>query len=203
MKQNRHVSRGAVRGLVLCLSLLGACSEQPSPSSPAETAWKEAGDSDLSAEQAAAKEDALDAVAELQTTLLGEVVKGMEAGGPADTIRVCSELAPKLSGEVGQRHNVRIGRTSHRLRNPDNVGPDWMTAVVDSRRDETVTFAGPEEAIRLAIPIHVAAPCLVCHGAPGTLAPGVAAMLKEQYPHDAAVGFAEGDLRGWFWVETN
>ena len=32
-------------------------------------------------------------------------------------------------------------------------------------------------------------------------APEVQHALKESYPVDRAVGFAEGEVRGWFWVE--
>ena len=30
----------------------------------------------------------------------------------------------------------------------------------------------------------------------------VMAALAEHYPDDQAVAFAEGDLRGWFWIEA-
>jgi hypothetical protein len=26
--------------------------------------------------------------------------------------------------------------------------------------------------------------------------------LLQRYPEDRAIGYAEGDLRGWFWVEV-
>ena len=31
---------------------------------------------------------------------------------------------------------------------------------------------------------------------------GVMAAISEVYPDDQALGFVEGDLRGWFWVEA-
>ena len=37
-------------------------------------------------------------------------------------------------------------------------------------------------------------PCLVCHG--GRIAEPVRPALREQYPADAATGFAVGELRG-------
>jgi excinuclease UvrABC helicase subunit UvrB len=37
-------------------------------------------------------------------------------------------------------------------------------------------------------------PCLACHGK--TLAPQVAARLKELYPDDRATGYAAGEIRG-------
>jgi len=48
--------------------------------------------------------------------------------------------------------------------------------------------------------IRVEAPCLLCHGDP--IDASLAAALAERYPADAAIGYAEGDLRGAFWVEV-
>jgi hypothetical protein len=44
--------------------------------------------------------------------------------------------------------------------------------------------------------------CAACHGAPDTFDPAVRAELRDLYPRDRAVGFAEGEIRGWFWVEV-
>jgi hypothetical protein len=41
--------------------------------------------------------------------------------------------------------------------------------------------------------------CAGCHGP--LLAPGVKTALLDRYLADKAVGFAEGEIRGWFWVE--
>ena len=51
-------------------------------------------------------------------------------------------------------------------------------------------------------PIQMASSCLTCHGGPEDLGEGVADALAKHYPEDAATGFAEGELRGWFWVES-
>ena len=50
-----------------------------------------------------------------------------------------------------------------------------------------------------AEPIVTQGMCLVCHGS--NIEAGVAARTAELYPEDQATGFAEGDLRGVFWVE--
>ena len=39
-------------------------------------------------------------------------------------------------------------------------------------------------------------PCLLCHGAQDQIAPGVEARVAEFYPHDQAMGYAKGDMRG-------
>ena len=42
----------------------------------------------------------------------------------------------------------------------------------------------------------------MCHGPREEISEEVIAKLDEYYPEDAATGFAEGDLRGWIWVEA-
>ncbi|MPQ96322.1 DUF3365 domain-containing protein, partial [Thioclava sp. JE_KL1] len=45
-------------------------------------------------------------------------------------------------------------------------------------------------------PIPTGAVCLSCHGT--HIAPAVKQKLNELYPHDKAVGFNKGDIRGAF-----
>jgi hypothetical protein len=44
--------------------------------------------------------------------------------------------------------------------------------------------------------------CAGCHGPEDKLDPRVRRTLNEFYPGDRAVGFHEGELRGWFWAEV-
>lgn len=187
---------GAAAGLIGCERQAG------SPGAASGAGWREVSEEQLTPTRKVARDAALSAIDDLQQTLLAQVSASIQQRGPAGTITVCKDLAPELAEEVGRTHGVRIGRTSHRLRNPRNTGPAWMKPVVEAQRDEVVMMAGPGDAVRLAIPIHVAAPCLACHGRPDLLAAEVVTALGEQYPDDEATGFAEGDLRGWFWVET-
>lgn len=39
-------------------------------------------------------------------------------------------------------------------------------------------------------------PCLKCHGALDQLGPGVTAAVQAEYPHDLAMGYKKGDIRG-------
>jgi hypothetical protein len=43
--------------------------------------------------------------------------------------------------------------------------------------------------------------CASCHGSAGRMDSGVRLVLQDRYPADRAVGFTEGEIRGWFWVE--
>lgn len=125
------------------------------------------------------------------------------AAGVEEAIQACSTQAP----EIAARHSdlgVRVGRASHRLRNPANVAPDWVAPVLDAY----LTPGGDLEprVVELAgggtgyiEPIMLSPPCLVCHGE--LIDPSVLTRLADLYPDDQATGFAVGDLRGVFWVE--
>jgi hypothetical protein len=43
--------------------------------------------------------------------------------------------------------------------------------------------------------------CASCHGPADRISPSVRTLLAERYPGDRAVGFTNGEIRGWFWVE--
>jgi hypothetical protein len=42
----------------------------------------------------------------------------------------------------------------------------------------------------------------MCHGPVDAIDEEILAAVAENYPDDQAVGFVEGDLRGWFWVQA-
>ncbi len=62
--------------------------------------------------------------------------------------------------------------------------------------------AGPAGELGALLPIRLKAECQVCHGPAEMIDEEILASIAESYPEDQAVGFAEGDLRGWFWVQT-
>ena len=144
--------------------------------------------------------------AELLTPFKQDLQKALKSGlakGPAEAIQVCRTEAPEIATALSV-DGVRIGRSSHRLRNPDNTAPDWvgpiMRAYLDdpaNREPRAVELEGNRWGY--AEPIIVQPLCLNCHGS--RLAPDVAAQVAELYPEDRATGFEAGDLRGVFWLE--
>ncbi len=135
--------------------------------------------------------------AELQRALRS----GLEQG-PVEAIAACRDRAPEISMSLST-DGVRLGRSSHRLRNPDNAPPDWVQPILDAyvasptdRAPTTVSLSANRSGY--VEPILLQAACLTCHGE--VLAPAVAARIDELYPEDRAVGFGVGDLRGVFWV---
>ena len=141
-------------------------------------------------------------LAPFKRDLKAALVEGMQSG-PANAIDVCRLEAPALAAEHS-KDAVKIGRSSHRLRNPANSGPAWVREAVASyledpanRAPRTVSL-GPEREGYVE-PILTQPLCLACHG--GSLDPAVSDALAAHYPDDRATGFEAGDLRGVFWVE--
>ena len=128
--------------------------------------------------------------------------KGLERG-PAQAIEACRIEAPRISASLSV-DGVAMGRSSHRLRNPANAAPDWVTPVMDTwvgdpAARKPVTVGLSDQRRGYIEPITVQPLCLACHGE--SLEPGVASKIAELYPDDQATGFREGDFRGVFWVE--
>ena len=95
-----------------------------------------------------------------------------------------------------------MGRASHKLRNPANTAPDWVEPVLEdylagSAVEPRTVSLGDGQAGYVE-PIRMKGLCLACHGS--DIQPAVRERIAELYPADQATGFAEGDLRGVFWV---
>lgn len=134
---------------------------------------------------------------------LQQALRAGLADGPDNAIAACKEQAPAIASRLSV-DGVVVGRTSHRLRNPDNVAPDWVSPVLASYLEADAN-PGPAvipltgERTGYVEPIVTQPPCLICHGE--VIADELATRIQEAYPHDAATGFEVGDLRGVFWVE--
>ena len=140
--------------------------------------------------------------------LRAELQAAMAEGGPLAAVRVCNEEAPRIARQAERRSGAEVGRTSTRLRNPDNR-PDAHERRVLAEFEEAVASGDldnpperletlPDGRVRYMRGIIVGPPCLVCHGQ--ALAPPVAEAIDARYPEDEARGYAPGDLRGAFTI---
>ena len=135
-----------------------------------------------------------------------KLTEAMASGGPAAAIGICGEAAAEVGASL-QKDGVQVGRSSLRLRNPANTGPDWVQAWLLGQGERLAAEASPfvdktPTSVRVALPIAVEAPCVACHGSPEALAPEIRAALAQRYPSDRATGYAVGDLRGAVWAEV-
>lgn len=145
---------------------------------------------------------ALEAKDALFSALSGRLMEVLQADGPAAAIEVCSQEAIAIAERVGQEQGVEIGRTSFRLRNPDNAPREWARPFVEARVEEVQRVDLPDGRLGMLFPIRLDVKCLMCHGGPDDVLDAVKPELAKRYPQDQATGFQQGDLRGWFWVEV-
>ena len=127
------------------------------------------------------------------------------ADGPAAAVDVCQLEAPRITA-ASAAPGIRVGRTSHRLRNPANAPAAWLQPLLDeyvkswpALTTGRVVDLGAE-GVGYVEPIPMQPLCVTCHGNP--VAPELLAHIRERYPDDRAVDFEVGDLRGLFWVVT-
>jgi hypothetical protein len=142
----------------------------------------------------------------LQDALLGELTGALQEGGPALAIKSCHLDAIRIAHRVGREEGVAAGRTSDRLRNPTNAPPRWAAPIVTQyagMRAAEVTGFAVDLGDRLGVmrPIAHRPMCGGCHGPADRFSPGVRDALNDRYPVDRAVGFNNGEIRGWYWVE--
>lgn len=160
----------------------------------------------LAATAARAQPPELDRGAELLAPYKRDLQQALRDGlaeDPVEAIGACRIQAPEIA-EALSNEGVRVGRTSHRLRNPANVPPDWAGLIlaayaVDPADRAPRTVLLPDDRAGYVEPILVQPLCLTCHGQ--ALAPEIAARIAQHYPEDQAVGYEVDDLRGVFWIE--
>lgn len=126
---------------------------------------------------------------------------GMKAG-PVEAVGACSTAAPSIAAGLSV-DGVVMGRSSHKLRNPENTPPQWLSGSLnrfaEGEQQGPLVIELEDGRYGYAEPIATQGMCLTCHGE--ALAPEISARISEAYPEDQATGFREGDLRGVFWVE--
>jgi hypothetical protein len=168
--------------------------------------------------QSSAADPALERARTAAQTLAGTLLKALgaelQAGGPPQGVKVCSEIAPRIAAEQS-KDGLSIRRVTSRPRNPANDPDDWEKAGLERLAaahaagklpPELSEVTGPAEGprtLRYLKPIVIAQPCLACHGEPAALDPAVRQALAERYPHDKATGYEAGDFRGAISVRVS
>lgn len=156
-----------------------------------------------------------DAVKTFGGHLKSELQTATKAGGPLKAIEICNTKAMPITEEHAQKLGWKIGRTSLKIRNPQNTPDQWESLILQQFEQrkangedpnklehvESVTNPDGSKEIRYMKAVPTAEGCLACHGE--ELNPEIAAKLKELYPDDKATGFKIGDLRGAFSISQS
>ena len=148
------------------------------------------------------KEEGAELLKPFKKQLMGALKQGLQQS-PAEAVDICHVQAPGIPENVAPE-GVELGRTSHKLRNPDNAPTDWQRELVqhyrqhEDRSPKSRTLDNGRVAY--AEPIEVKPLCVTCHGPREQIPDAVRAKLDKQYPQDEATGFRVGDFRGIFWA---
>ncbi len=140
----------------------------------------------------------------------GALKQQVDKGGPASAVPVCSEIAPGIASKLSRDNGWQVKRVGTRVRNPMIGTPDvweqkalaqFAKRAARGERFDDMTYSEVVKEpngryFRFAKAIGVQPQCVGCHGAKDQLAPQVAETLARDYPHDQAIGYKPGELRG-------
>lgn len=143
----------------------------------------------------------------MHEALRRELTGALDQGGPAFAINSCHIDVIGATQRIARGEGVAAGRTSDRLRNPTNIPPKWAAPLVRANAGQRVhdvegyaVDLGP--TVGVLRPIAQQPMCTSCHGPADKIDPDVRKVLAERYPADKGLGFSDGEIRGWFWVEV-
>jgi hypothetical protein len=148
---------------------------------------------------------AMAAATRLQARLAAEVVTATVAAG---SIAALEEHGAQARAHVDALHRelgLELGRTSDRLRSPENRPPRWaaphVAAAAGHAADEVgVVVADLGDEVGVLVPVAVRRTCLDCHAPASDVADDVRRALAARYPADAALAYESGDHRGFAWA---
>jgi hypothetical protein len=189
--------------MLLLLAMSCSTPETPEPSMTEQEVPQASPERVVAEATALAK--ATDAVGDVKTTFGTRLHEAIGTEGLEGAARVCSEEAQGMTALLSAESGAKVGRSSTKLRNPQNAGPDWVQEYLAEQDGKlAVDVPGLSEiegdTARVAKPIGIQSTCLSCHGT--EVDPSVKSMLEERYPEDKAVGYREGELRGVIWAEV-
>jgi len=157
-------------------------------------------------DQAQSKAGALGS--QLQQALQAAIAEG----GPVAGIDVCRIQAPVIARNVSNQE-VQVGRTSLKIRNPDNTPDSWEARVLEDFERRLAAGEAPGQIETFAIrndgerrfghwmkAIPTQGLCTVCHGT--DIPEEIAEAINNAYPDDQAHGYSAGELRGAFSVQV-
>ena len=130
-------------------------------------------------------------------------------GGIQNGINTCNKVAQNMMDSLSNVYGIKVKRTTMKLRNekdkPDQYELEildmYAKMIKDGEKLKPVfkEYANGEK--RVYAPIMIDKVCLNCHGKIGeNIKPENYEVIKKHYPHDEAINFKKGDLRGMWSI---
>ena len=121
-------------------------------------------------------------------------------------IQSCHIDSDRVAQRVGREEGVAAGANQRPAADLTNAPKSWAAPLVNAnagRRAKDVAGFAVDLGEKLGVlrPIAEQPRCAACHGPADKFITAVRAELEDRYPADRAVGFNDGDIRGWYWVE--
>jgi len=143
---------------------------------------------------------------ELSTNLMAQ----MKLGGPKQAVPFCNTQAMPITDKMAKKYNVTIKRASDKVRNAENKATErelqiiagYKASLENSSELSPIVEINSDKNKQFYAPIIIKEKCLVCHGKPNEqLKVKTDSLIKSFYPHDKAIGYKNGDLRGIWSIE--
>ncbi len=145
-----------------------------------------------------------------QGTLIQNLSKAIEAGGPSYAVEFCNLKAMELIDSISISNKCVVSRVTDLNRNPGNfISSEEDKSIWNYYKNEASEKAAHDtvvetpESIVYFKPIKIGMPtCLKCHGEPGVdIDQNTLSVIDSLYPKDLARNYKSGDLRGLWKIE--
>ncbi len=140
-----------------------------------------------------------------QNTLLQNVAGAMQKGGADYAVEFCNINANPIMDSVALKYKTYIQRLSDKNRNPANAIHSEMDSLAWAKIKATQVHLLEQDDngnVYYYKPIKIAMPtCIKCHGGKEDIAEITQNRIAEKYPHDKAIGYKMGDLRGMWKIQ--
>jgi len=143
---------------------------------------------------------------DLLKTLGSNMKRELKSHGPEAALKFCSANAYKLTQEIDKQYgkNISVKRISLKPRNPANKATADEAVILKAMENMHKVGAKPKnimqvqgDVVKVYKPLFISKKaCLICHGDVAKAKPALAKAIKNVYPHDQAMGYKMGDLRG-------
>lgn len=142
--------------------------------------------------------------------LSGNLKKAMKEGGVKEAAEFCKVVAAPLTDSLSGIHEAVIKRTSLKLRNPKNkanaeelaILQEYEAQFAEQHELKPIVQAIDSTTVQFYAPIMTQQLCLSCHGSIGEeLTTENYEIIRQLYPEDKAIGYAEKDFRGMWSIQ--
>ena len=155
-------------------------------------------------------DEARKSASQVMNQLRAELTKEMERSGPIRSITVCKYSAPETTSNISRQTGMRVTRVTLRPRNralgeadawEQQILLDFEKRLAKGEKIEALEAADvvtepTGRFFRYMKAIPMGQPCMACHGPVAAMSEGVKAQLAAEYPHDRAVNYELGQVRG-------